>query len=81
MTTDRRRRTTIRLPVPTGPDRLHFAYSHMRWLYQATCEAMIDASSGTRRSIQRESQESVSVILPENIPMPGFRFETLVIDP
>ncbi len=67
--TDPRRRTTIRLPIPTGPDSAHFAYHQLRWLYQATQEALGDASSSTRRAIQQQAMDSLAVLLPENFPM------------
>lgn len=62
-----RRRTTLRLPVPTGPDRAHFAYAQLRWLYRATCAAMGDASSGTRQAIQAQASDALLVLLPNEI--------------
>jgi len=79
--TDPRRRTTIRLPVPTGPDSAHFAYHQLRWLYQATQEALGEASSCTRRAIQQQAMDSWAVLLPEKIPQniqAGFIPELLV---
>jgi hypothetical protein len=63
-----RRRTTIRLPVPTGPDQLHFAYSQMRWLYHATADAMGGLSSATRRAVHTQAVDALTMLLPEAFP-------------
>lgn len=78
---DPRRRTTIRLPVPTGPDHARFAYHQLRWLYQATQEAMGDASSGTRRSIQVQAMDALAVLMPNEFPTSSMHIEAILLLP
>lgn len=76
-----RRRTTVRLPVPTGPDRAHFAYAQLRWLYRATCAAMGEASSGTRQAVQVQAGDALMVLLPNEFQPFTPRVECLAMIP
>lgn len=78
---DPRRRTTIRLPVPTGPDHAHFAYHQLRWLYHATQEAMGEVSSGTRRSIQVQAMDALAVLMPDAFPASSMRIDAIPLQP